>query len=75
MAFGQPMLMLTTVAPFSSAYSRAVSTRDGFERLSSPYTRRTITSTSSGVRSATSPAVAVPWPLTSVTSAVLSAKS
>ena len=75
MAFGQPRLMLTTVAPFSSAYSSAVSTRDGFERLSSSYTRRTITSTSSGVRSATSPAVAVPWPLTSVISAVALAKS
>ena len=67
--------MLTTVAPFSSAYSSAVSTSDGFERLSSSYTRRTITSTSSGVRSATRPAVAVPWLLTSVTSAVLLAKS
>ena len=75
MAFGQPRLMLTTAAPFSSAYSSAVSTRDGFERSSSPYTRRTITSTSPGVRSAMSPAVAVPWPLTSVISAVALAKS
>ena len=75
MAFVQPRLRLTTAAPFSSAYSSAVSTRDAFDILLSSYTRSTITSTASGVRSATSPAVAVPWPLMSVTSAVALAKS
>lgn len=55
MAFVQPRLRLTTAAPFSSAYSSAVSTRDAFDILLSSYTRSTITSTASGVRSGNEP--------------------
>lgn len=75
MAFGQPRLMLTTAAPFSSAYSSAVSTRDGFEEIVVAVHAQDHHVHLVGREVGDKPAVAVPWPLTSVISAVALAKS